>query len=328
LGEGAKSMRRFLGPVLIGLGAFLLVAAVLLKFYAYPQVAVAPIDQNSTTYLEATNATVFDTATLEEITTDLSVVSTTRGDVKASEAAGDGVLVWTGTSTVTSSDGVVRSQSAERAAHDEHTGEAVNCCDNFTETTDGEREPVKRAGLVYKFPFGTEKKDYDFWDGTLGDTVKATYEGEEKIQGLTVYVFKTETPATVVGTREVPGSLVGEDADVVDADTVYANTRTLKVEPTTGAVIDRLEEQKQTLAVNGQDVVTTTEADISYTDAQVDELVDEIKGKAGLLGMLEFTLPLLALVLGLLALVAGLLITRRSEPAAPADHRDDKLVGV
>ena len=58
-------MRRILGPLLFGLGVFLLVGGLLLRFYAYPRVAVAPIDQNSVTKLEATGATLFDTSDAE-----------------------------------------------------------------------------------------------------------------------------------------------------------------------------------------------------------------------------------------------------------------------
>ncbi len=53
-------MRRLLGPILIGLGMFLVAAAALIRFYAYPTLAVAPIDQNSVTLLSAEDATIFD----------------------------------------------------------------------------------------------------------------------------------------------------------------------------------------------------------------------------------------------------------------------------
>lgn len=320
-------MRRFLGPVLIGLGAFLLVAAVLLKFYAYPKLAVAPIDQNSVTHTEATDATIFDTGTLEEITTDLEVADTTRGDVAASEKAGDNTRVWTGTQTIRSSDGVIRSQGADRAAFDAHTGEAINCCDAFSEDEEGVRTPVKRSGLIYKFPFGTEKKTYKWWDSTLGETVDAKYVKEDKVLGLDVLVFTTVTEPTVVGSRYVPGSIVGSDAAQVDGDIVYSNTRTLYVEPVTGAIVDRREQQKSTIAVDGVDMITTTEADLTYTDEQVKDNVDEYKGKATALNGVRTTFPLIALVLGLLALAGGVLLSRRRATDNNAVRREDALAG-
>lgn len=321
-------MRRFLGPVLIGFGAFLLVAAVLLKFYAYPKLAVAPIDQDSVTRTEATGATIFDTSSLSEITTDVSVADTTRGDVSASNDAGDNTRVWTGTQTITSSDGVVRSQSADRAAFDAHTGEAVNCCGAFTEDEEGVRTPTTRSGLIYKFPFGTEKKTYQWWDSSLGDTVDAEFVEEDEVEGLDVYVFTTVTEPTVIGTRDVPGSLVGEDAATVTADSVYSNTRTLYVEPVTGAIVDRREQQKNTVALDGVDMFTTTEADLTYTDEQVKDNVEEFESKASALNGVRTTFPLVALILGLIAVAAGVLLGRRREDSGDAARREDALAGT
>ena len=75
-------MRRLLGPILVGIGAFLVVTGVLARFYAYPALAVAPMDQNSVTELEAKGATILDLSTLKEVTTDMAVVNRTVGDVE------------------------------------------------------------------------------------------------------------------------------------------------------------------------------------------------------------------------------------------------------
>ena len=50
-------MRRIISPILIGLGTFLIVAGVLIKAYAIPTLAVVPMNYDSTTYLEAKDAT-------------------------------------------------------------------------------------------------------------------------------------------------------------------------------------------------------------------------------------------------------------------------------
>lgn len=316
----SPSMRRYLAPTLIGLGAFLLVAAVLVRFYAYPKLAVAPIDLNSTTRLEATDATIFDTDTLKEIETDLSVVANTRGDVKASEKIGDGTLVWVSTTTVTSADGIDRSKSTERSTHDEVTGEAVDCCkdDNWVavkvDTAPGEQElrrvPTERQGLIFKFPFDTEQKTYQMWDGDLGAATDATFEGEEDLDGVTVYKFVQEIPETKIGTRDLPASVLGLTGDAVEADSMYSVTRTMWVEPTTGAILDRSESQRSTYEYEGH-TLTATAADVHFTDAQVQKNVDDVRFKATLLGLAHGALPIGAAVLGLLALAAGVLLQRR-----------------
>ena len=312
-------MRRLLGPILVGIGAFLVVTGVLARFYAYPALAVAPIDQNSVTKLSATDATILDLSTYKEVQTDMNVVNRTVGDVKASEDAGGDTRVWTGTTSYRDEIGNIRSRSAERYAFDAHTGEAVNCCGGFEETTDGEREEVKRSGQISKYPFGTEKKDYKFWDATLGQAVTTKFQKESDIDGLTVYEFRYEVPVTTVGTREVPPFIVGEEgSEAVEADVQYETTTTHWVEPTTGVVIDRESDTCNTLAVDGEQRATTSCGVFSYTDEQVEENIDEYKGKASSLQMVQTTVPLVGVVLGLLLIVGGVLLARRRKDDAQA----------
>lgn len=311
-------MRRLLGPILVGIGAFLVVTGVLARFYAYPALAVAPMDQNSVTKLSAEGATILDLSTLKEVTTDMNVVNKTVGDVKASEDAGDGIVVWAGTTSYRDQIGNIRSRSAERYAFDAHTGVAVNCCGSFESTTDGEETPVKRSGQISKYPFGTEKKDYKFWDATLGQAVTTKFQKESEIDGLTVYEFKYEVPTTTVGTRDIPASLIGETGtDPITADIQYSTVTQHWVEPTTGVVIDRVSDTQNTLAVDGETKITTSGGVFSYTDEQVKENVDEYKGKASSLQMVQTTVPLVGLVLGLLLIIGGVLLARRQKNEGP-----------
>lgn len=319
-------MRKIMVSSLVGLGVFLVVAAAMIKFYAYPKLALAPLDQDSKTSLSATDATVFDVRSnfLREVKADLEVVSTTRGDVKASDEAsndlGKEVRVWFGTQTVTDTDGIIRSQSVDSTAFDAHTSAAVNCCDNFAEEEAGVREPVDRKGIVYKFPFATEKKTYEWWDGEIGDTVEMEFVEETDIDGLEVYKFEGDIPATVVGTRDVPASVAGEPGTKdVTTDTVYANKRTFWIEPHTGVIIDRTEAQRSTLEIDGEERVIMTEADLAYTDEQVRTNVDDWRSKAMLLGLLEGFVPWLLGLVGLMLIVGGFFFFRRMTAGSPSD---------
>ncbi|GAB2878827.1 PorA family protein [Nocardioides pacificus] len=321
-------MRRKIGPILVGLGVFLLVAAALMRFYAYPALAVAPDDQNSVTKLAAEGATVFDSdpEVLETFTTDLTAVSRTVSDVEATKDAPDGVLIYTGTTSVTDADGVVRTRSAERIAFDEVSGAGVDCCDTFEETEEGKAEVVTRKGQILKFPFNTQKEDYDFWDGDLKDSAPAKYEGEEEVKGLDTYKFVQTIPETEVGTRWVPGSILGSEESTVEANVLYRNTRTMWVDPVTGAIIDRTEDQHSQLEYEGE-LLTTTEAVLEYTDEQVQENVDEYSGKAFLLSGMRGTFPIVALLLGLILIVAGVLLARRRDEGAAESsaHRGESV---
>lgn len=304
--------RRLLGAIVAGLGALLFVAGGLVHFYAVPALSVAPIDQNSVTSLEAKDATLFDTATLAPITTDLSVKARTVGDVEASEKAPDGVLVWVGTTTITSSDGIIRSQSVKRTPFDETTAEAVNCCGAFNETEQGVRTPVKRTGLVWKFPFDTEKKTYPVWDDTLGKAVPTKYTGTAKVLGHTTWVFENDVPATVVGTQDVPGSLFGEASnDNVTADDYYQNHNKYYVEPVTGAIVNQVTDTKSWFDYNGTELVTT-EAHLEYTQKQIRDIYDETLGnQPALLSLARGFVPWVVAILGLGLIAAGGVLGRR-----------------
>lgn len=305
--------RPVLGAVLAGVGALLFVVGGLVRFYVEPTLAVAPIDQNSITSLEAEGATLFDTATLSPITTDLSVKARTVGDVASSEKAPGDALVWVSTTTITSSDGVIRSQSVKRAAFDERTAEAVNCCGNFMETEEGVREEVTRSGLMFKFPFYTEKKTYQVWDDRLAQSVKTTYKGTDKVNGNTTYVFENEVPPTVVGTQDVPGSVLGlESSDNVTADSYYQNHNTYYVEPVTGAIVNQVTDTKSWFAY-GENELVTTEAQIAYTPEEIKETYDVLGARPQLLGLAHGFLPWVVSILGLGLIVVATVLGRRRE---------------
>lgn len=310
-------MRRALPVLATGLGAFLLVGGVVLRFYAYPRLAVAPVDQESTTTLIGRDARIFDLATLSEITTDLTTVARTVGDVGAARSAADDVRVWVNTISTRSSDGVVRKRQVERVAFDATTGEAIDCCGDYLATEKGKPRPVEHKGLVFKFPFETQPIDYSWWDGTLLEAVPVEYEGTEEVEGLTVYRFEGDVPRTQVATRRVPASLVGVDGSGnVTAREMYANHRTFLVEPHTGVIIDRREKLTSVLAYQGADKLTLTKAATRYTDDTVDHNVTEYGGLGRLLGLVHGPVPWTSSVLGLLVLALGTFLRVRDRPRA------------
>jgi hypothetical protein len=303
--------RNVLGAVLAGVGALLLVAGLMVHFYVVPALSVVPVDQKSVTQLEGKGATVFDTATLAPITTDLAVSARTVGDVKASDRAPKDTVVWVNTTTVKSSDGVIRSQSTKRAAFNETTAEAVNCCGNFYSTADGVRTPVARSGLMFKFPFDTQKQNYQVWDDTIAKPVTTRYKGTAKTAGHTTWVFENTVPATVVGTQDVPGSLFGAASnDNVTADSYYQNHNTYYVEPITGAIVNQVTATKSWFSYQGTDLVTT-QATIAYTPKQIKDTYDVLGNQPQLLELAQSFLPWLVAIIGLGMIVAGVVMGRR-----------------
>jgi len=323
-------MRRLIGPVLVGLGVFLIVAAGLARFYAYPALARVPAGYHGETALEATGAEIFnsDPEVLAPETHDLVITSKTSEDADAD--APDGVTVWVNATETDKAEGGNFQRSTERVAFDEVDGTGVDCddCDTWIAEVDGdkvEQVPTTFEGQVYKFPFNTEQKTYDVWDGSIGESSPATFEGEEQIQGLDVYKFVQVIEPTVIETREVPGSVFGAEG-TIEADMVYSMTRTFYIEPATGSPIHRIEERVQELVYDGQSVPAFV-GNVHYTDGQVDQNVDDVSTKAALLSGTRFLYPVVLVLLGLALLGLGLVMNRRlSDSHTSGAHQDRPLV--
>lgn len=324
-------MRKVFTYILIGLGAFLLTAALLARFYGYDRLAVAPLDEDSIRVSEATDATIFDIASQEEITVDLRSVRKVIGDVDASEAASDELdrqvaiyetsVVNTVPGEPVSKENPPRSATHDRVAFDRHTGEAIDCCDTYlASTADLETGEEVRdtdtpiSGQYFKLPFNAQKTTYQFWDGSLKDSTDLVYRGTEKIDGLTVYKYEQVIEATDVGDINAPASIFGIDEEGdVKLDRIYANTRTLWVEPETGVVIRGQEAQHVVAEYQGEEVATLTDALIGYNAKTIASNVDEYSPLATQLKVIRVWLPWGGGIIGALLLVAGLLLYARQK---------------
>lgn len=328
-------MRKYLLPAIImGVGAFILTMGLLFRFYAYPNLAVVPNDQNTTQIVQDPNAKFFDADNVKPAQGELTTTARIIGDPAAAEAAseqsGQDVAVWnSGQVSDNNGDNIPMDGSTEVLVFDRHTGEAVNCCG---ESKNGEE--VKRDGQLVKFPFDTKPVDtYMWWDSTVGKAFPVKYVGEEDLQGMNAYKFTSEVPETKYATRELPGSLFGGSASsgAVNADRYYTNKRTFWVDPVTGVVLDRVEEQFQEFRYDGEKL-TALDTTSRFTPETVNNNIEEYKDKSSQLKMIQTTLPLVFTILGILLLLAGLLLSlligRRhrldTQPAYVDDRHDNR----
>ncbi|HSJ62098.1 MAG TPA: DUF3068 domain-containing protein [Jiangellaceae bacterium] len=325
-------MRRPIALVAIALGTLLLLLAPLLRWFVYPQVAVVPHDTETTTVSFGEDIRILDIAavlagrTAVERVTD---ITSTRGTVSLvgelpESESNDDVAVWH--TVVNNADARDETVSATESivAFDRHTGAGVP---GYNQAVNG--EPVEHEGQILKFPFGTEKRDYEFWDANILATQPAVYDGEEEIDGLTVYRFVQTVQPTVVDLLDVPGQLAGVDQDAVEVERVYSNVRTLWVEPNTGVIIRGQEDQDSILRYEGEEIAKVTDGTLAYTDETVASLIDEYSGTASQLNLIRNVLPLVALIAGLVLLAAGILLLRERGPRrasgrhAETDSPDD-----
>lgn len=301
-------MRRILALVLLGLAGFLLAMSALVKFYAYPKLAVVPIDQSSTSYSVGEDMTYFSIAERKEVVDTLTTKIRIIGDVAASEEAGDNTTVWEKSTITTNSAGDEIAVSTERFAIDRTTAEAVDCCNTNVDGT-----PVTYKGLVTKFPMNTQKTDYEYWDGDLQDTGTFKYSGEEDIEGLKTYVFKMHVEPTHIGDREIPSSILGEKpGEMLQAEEWYSNDRTYWVEPETGAMVKVEEKPNTVFRYDGTDRVKATVGTSGFPESQIQNNIEEYKGLSTQLNAVRVLVPIGGLILGLVFGVLGALLLRGS----------------
>jgi hypothetical protein len=298
-------MARRVGFVLVFVGLFLLFFGLVERVYAYPRLKKAPLDQYSQPVATGTG-TYFNRSPdkLKEITgAQLKNVRTVRGDVKAGT---DEVAVWDSfNSTVDTADQGVITATQERIALDRVTAQSVQCCG----------ENPRHQGLTLKFPFGTEKTTYQFWDGPAQRALPAAFTRTEKLNGLSVYRFEQRIDRLDVGDQDIPGTLAGEpDTPSVQTNIIYSNTKTLWVEPATGIIVKAQQDATQVLETQGgEQVLTLLDAVLTYDEATVDGNADDASSGANRLRLLGTVLPFAALLLGLVAVGAGLVLLRSPE---------------
>jgi len=287
--------------VLLGLGTFLITMAALVKWYAYPTLAVVPLDHTAVSTSVGQDMTYFSAADLEEKTDTLTSTLRVVGDVKAAQEEGDDVAVWNKSTVTTTSDGTVISAETIRVPFDRTSAESLDCCDANVDDV-----ATNFDGLVFKFPFNTQKQAYPWWDEDLGTTVELQYDGTEEIDGLTTYRFTGTVDPTAIGTQALPSRVIGlPEGSMVTTEEWYANGRTFWVEPETGVIIKAIENPNTVFRYQGEDKVIKTRGTTGFDDETIQANVDEYKSKATQLHLLRVLLPNGGVALGVLALLVG-----------------------
>ncbi|MEU1399463.1 DUF3068 domain-containing protein [Micromonospora zamorensis] len=336
-------MKLRVGAALFGLGVLLLVFAAGLPFYVAPAVTKLPYDLEPTTSVaEAKNAKflkitrVGESVSIEVLQGDLvSSVEVipqpddTR-DRLPKELKGDAVI-WDVYQTVRRADtpDVVSQYSTELALY-RISGAAAPWKEQWLNESGAEQTPVGNvnySGQIYKFPFGTDKRDYQVFDRDLKRAVPAKFVGTEKIKGIEAYRFEQRIENEVLNTPEASlKPLLGRFAPgATSGQIVYSNTRTVWIDPVTGSYVNVREQQNKELRPDTGTATVLLDADFNYNDDTVSRSVETVKDNRFKIGLISFWGPIAAGVLGLIALVVGVwLVTRTNDGAAR--HRADPAV--
>jgi hypothetical protein len=316
-------MRRIVSYVLIGLGVFAVALGLLLRFYAYPKLVKIPLDIDSVSVAQGDGVTSLLIEEVDDVPTPqirhgLSVTSTTHvtGDLTdPSVVEGGDVAAWVeARRTVDDASGILMDASLRELCLDRHSGEAVAPCENqYLSVEEGERitadaNIVQQPGLSFKYPFGTEQRDYRIYDLNVRKAVPARFDGVETIKGVECYRFVAEVKDARIEQQEVPGTLIGRDDEPsVTVDRYYNDRRTMWVEPETGVMILVQDEGKQELVAPDESPgagTTVYEGTLRLNDETVDKNIAQADENSGRLSLLT-TAPIVLWIAGGVLFLVG-----------------------
>jgi hypothetical protein len=315
---------RVLARVLLGLGAFLLVAGILALTWAPGMVKKTPLDVDQTTRYEG-HAAKLDPLTGAFDTKPAYAIRYTKVDSKKS--SDENVIMVENACAVFDTGGAkvcVNGNDPDliQATTDIFATDRVSAL--AVPDKNLPSDAVPHEGLVNKFPFDVQKKTYPFWDGDVGKAVDIDYVGTKNLFGLDTYEFSYTV-------KDVPINIADDDPATPEDDTIkgtYDNVVTVYVDPTTGSIVKSGQDQQQFL----DDGTPAADVVLTQTDASVKSFVDDAKAAHTQLFVLLTLVPIVGFVGGALCLVGGFLLLRRQRSggtgAQPVGDKPTPKVGA
>ena len=299
-----RAGRGRLSVVLAGVGAFLLVAGLLLRFYAAPQLVAAPTGVYEQDVLVSPQASYFDEGALvTRHNVRLTYTLTIRGDQRASD---DTTGVWdTFASLADPRRHNVVNTVSQRYAFNRRTGQLSNCCGaSINDSTQ-----IRQSGIGLFWPIGTKKQTYQVFDNNSMKAWPATYVGEVKDTGVQTYEFTQSVPATKVDVMTgVPTSLLGISGPSrnVVANRYWEATNTFWVDPRTGVLVDEeVKGQSYLQDSGGQGKLTAVSLDLRMDQASRQSLAKQANKNAANITTISLLGPVALGVLGLILLLVA-----------------------
>lgn len=329
----------------MGLGAALLIAALLLSTYTTGKIAKIPLNMDATIVSDGTG-NAFDPESLNTqrfvINDDVPIVLQQQISVESPSNA-DVVTLQVG-STVKRSDqqqdkGLLLAM-VDTVTLDRNTALAVSSESNpggavqKPRAIEDENPPTSIAlpheGLTYRFPFDTEKKTYPFFDPIAQKAYDANYSGEEDVNGLTTYKFTQNVGYDNDGKLVEPvkyASLYDDDADAqvtaraalwglegdpeepITMTRYYAAQRTFWVDPVSGTIVKQTDRANHYYARDElKPEVTFVDYTVTTNEESVESQVAAAQDERDRVSLWSRILPITFTALGLIALVGGALL--------------------
>jgi hypothetical protein len=318
-------MRRVVGLLATGLGAFLVAFALLLRFWVPGQAIKFPLNEYSVTTLSGNDITYFSPTSLKEYSgVRATATQTIEGDVTSGSSS---TAVWGSfTALEDTTHHAAISYVSQRSAFSRRTGLLVNCCAAAV----GPNTRVRQSGQGFRWPFGTRHQTYQVFDVTLLQPVPASYAGTATIDGMTADKFVEHVANRRFGQQTLPGPLVGlKQQATVTLPEYLTVTNTYWVDPVTGSVLDTTEDQRVALEDSaGATKLVLLGGTLTETPASIRAAVASADQSHPKIEWIQDIGPLIGLVLGIVALAGGIaLVWRSQQPWEPA-YDDDEVVDV
>jgi hypothetical protein len=337
---------RYAACATIGLGAALLIAALLLSTYTSSRIAKIPLNIDTTLVGDGTG-TALDSASLstdhvvvnqnvplasqQQITVEspanADVVTLQAGtSVRRTDKQKDSGLLLAMVDTVT-----LNRKTAMAVSDDNHAGGSVQKPRAVNDENPPTAMPLRHDGLSYRFPFHTEKKTYPYFDPIAQKAFDVNYQGQEDVNGLTAYRFtqnvgyspdgRLVTPVTypsLLGGNEdgkittsaaMWGIQGGDPAEQITMVRYYAAQRTFWVDPVTGTIVKESEHANHYYARDPlKPELTLADYKITSTQDTVESQVASARDERDRLALWSRVLPITFTAIGLIALIGGALL--------------------
>jgi hypothetical protein len=301
--EREKDVRRIFGYAVFAVGCLLVFLGPLLYLYTKPRVEKAPIDVVDQTD-SVGYARVFSGRLLYMVgpfpARNISIAEANR---KVSTR--DALVIRITDRAINLLTGENFNHDLTVYAMDRTTGEAVRC---------GCGETPGIHGFTLKLPFGTKKRTYSFYDFTARKPFPARYVRTETLEGMSVYLFRSDVPPTQIGKLDLPGSLLGAGKGLFSTDRWYRATTTLWVEPVTGAIIKAGQVSSQWTTYQGRFALALASSNFVNDRKSVADTAEEVRTKVYQLRLVELWLPFFGPVAGVVLVVVGLLLLGPLQP--------------
>ncbi|MEV6428963.1 DUF3068 domain-containing protein [Nocardia sp. NPDC051463] len=337
--------RRTVACLLVGLGALLIVAAVMIPTYTVSKLAKTPLDLEITTVATSqpgSESSVLDSKSLTapegsaKVDTNVPLVSQRFLTVEDPSDASE-MTIQAGQTLRRidkQADTGLLTATVDRVTIDRKNGQPIDKEPNgsiaVSVNKDGQSiaDPVQHTGLQYRFPIGTEKKTYPYFDINARKSYDATFVEETEINSMKVYHFQQQVPVTNMwdvvqaptNRLSLPAAKWGVEGGETPVTMIrwYTNVRDLWVEPDTGTIIKGGEQPHLYYARSGdKPEVTALKSNLVFDENTVESQISVAKENIDKLSLFGRIMPIVLGVLGAIALIAGIVLGIRGG-ASPA----------